>query len=239
MADIFISYSSKHRGLTEKLAAILVAADYTVWWDIELESWGSFRQQIDDALAAAKVVVVIWSEGAAASDYVVGECGKALKAGKLVNVRALEFPSANVPVPFNASHIDRLELDEPQRILKSIRGVWIGKPFQSRKPLYEHYEDDFGVSLFDPKRSPLASLDVDRLGPSDLLQARTEAVRYIDATGEGARRLAWCLNDGLPRAGCLIHGPGGTGKTRLMIETARLLRTRHDWLAGFLQPLRP
>ena len=238
MADVFISYSTKHRDLTERLAAIIEAERYSVWWDVALESWGSYRDQIDAALAAAKVVVVIWSEGAAASPFVQAECGKALKAGKLVNIRALDFPSANIPLPFNACHVDRLNLDEPQRILKSIRGAWAGRAHEPKKPLYEHYEDDFGVSLFDPKRSPLSGLDIDRLGPSDLLQARTEVVPYIDATGEGARMLAWCRDIARPRAGCLIHGPGGYGKTRLMIETARRLRMEHGWLAGFLQPMR-
>ncbi len=75
--------------------------------------------------------------GAAASDYVIGEWSKALNAGKLVNVRALEFPRANVSVPFNASHIDRLELDEPQRILKSIRRARTKQPRHPSHPADE------------------------------------------------------------------------------------------------------
>jgi hypothetical protein len=45
MADIFISYSSKHRDLIEKLAALIRQEGYTVWWDYDLESWGSYQRR--------------------------------------------------------------------------------------------------------------------------------------------------------------------------------------------------
>lgn len=213
-----------------------MARGYAVWWDFDLESWGSYQSQIDAALAEAAVVVVIWSEGAAASVYVKAEANKALSAGKLINVRPPEFPVSAVPSPYNALHIDTLDLAEPYRLLRSIRGVWAGKPRATAKPLYESYHEAFGVDLFDPKRAPL-DRDPAMLAPSDLLQARSEAVPFIDAIGLGQEMQAWCRDGARATAGMLIHGPGGFGKTRLMIETARALRAE-DWLAGFLSPLR-
>jgi hypothetical protein len=58
-------------------------------------------------------------------------------------------------------------------------------------------------------------------------------VPYVDVAGMQADLMAWS-RDGARRrtAGRLIHGPGGMGKTRLMIETATALRP--DWTAGFL-----
>ena len=44
--------------------------------------------------------------------------------------------------------------------------------------------------------------------------------------------LAWC-GDGPPRAVRLLHGPGGFGKSRLLIEATRALRGQ-GWHAGFL-----
>lgn len=57
MAHVFISYSSRHRDLTAALAALLIKEGYSVWWDHNLESWGSYQKQIDAALQAASVDV--------------------------------------------------------------------------------------------------------------------------------------------------------------------------------------
>ncbi len=61
MADIFISYSSQYRSETDTLAAFLRSEGYTVWTDAELESRGSYSQQIRAALDEARVLIVIWS----------------------------------------------------------------------------------------------------------------------------------------------------------------------------------
>ena len=237
MGHVCISYSSKHRDLTERLAALLKSEGFAVWWDYDLESWGSYQTQIDEAWNAASVVVVIWSVGAAASDYVKAEASRAKNARKLVNARALDFPVTGIPTPFCGDHVDKLDFDEPHRLLRSIRSVWAGKPHATVKALHEHYEEAFGVCLFDTKRAATTDRVAGELGPSDLLQAKNEIVPFIDATGLGADMLAWCRDGARPVAGRLIHGPGGFGKTRLMIETARLLRAQ-NWLAGFLPPLR-
>ena len=44
MADIFLSYSSKHRDLTGALAQALEAEGLSVWWDTELEAYAIFRR---------------------------------------------------------------------------------------------------------------------------------------------------------------------------------------------------
>jgi hypothetical protein len=45
---------------------------------VALESWGEYEVQITAALEAASVVVVIWSEGAAASNWVYSEAKVAI-----------------------------------------------------------------------------------------------------------------------------------------------------------------
>jgi hypothetical protein len=73
---------------------------YTTWWDRELEAYASFRDQIDAELSKARVVVVIWSEGAAASDYVIAEAEEALRKNRLVNTLAPGFHPRAMPKPF-------------------------------------------------------------------------------------------------------------------------------------------
>ncbi len=85
--------------------------------------------------------------------------------------------------------------------------------------------------LIDPKQRPLPPDP--RTARSDLLQAKYGVVPFADFTGMAAELEAWCT--GFPRAtaGRLIHGPGGLGKTRLLIQVAAKLRDQ-GWMAGFL-----
>jgi len=68
MADVFISYSKQERALTERLAADLLARGYTVWWDTNQVSGEAFRNVIQQELAAAKSVIVIWTPASVLSD---------------------------------------------------------------------------------------------------------------------------------------------------------------------------
>jgi len=58
-------------------------------------------------------------------------------------------------------------------------------------------------------------------------------VPYVDVTGMKADLIAWCRDGARATAGRLVHGPGGLGKTRLMIEVAAALPA-DSWMAGFL-----
>jgi tetratricopeptide (TPR) repeat protein len=231
MHEIFISYSSKHRDLTRELAAA-IEAQYgagSVWWDRELESRASYREQIKAALDAARVAVVLWTEGAGVSEWVYAEASRAHEQKKLVNVRAPDMSFAAVPEPFNIHHID--EAADTDGILATIGKIWNGVPVSTRVPLDELYFRHHGRRLIEPKQDKL-SPDPRRILPSELLQARYAVTPYIDATGAKADCLAWSVS-GERASGRLIHAPGGFGKTRLMIEAAAALRAK-GWTAGFL-----
>lgn len=244
MTHVFISYSSQHRELTKALVARLEAEHYPVWWDYALEAWGPYEIQIRQALQDAGAVIVIWSAGAARSpDWVRAEVERARHARKLVNVRAPDFPLDEVPSPYNAvDHIHTLDLVDLGPILKSVDTVWRGAVPTDVKPRHLSYRDRYGVELFAAKGLPRPT-DVHELSPSALLQARYGFVDYIDTNGLLADMLDWCRNDGVyaeaPRAtaGRLLFGPGGLGKTRLMIELVHRLREQ-GWLAGFADPPR-
>ena len=233
MKPIFISYSSKHRDLTRALAGV-IEAQYgagSVWWDEELESRGPYSAQIRAALEQARVVVVLWTAGAMISDYVYAEAVGAQAQGKLVNVRPADMRFHDIPEPFNIHHID--EAEDHARVLATIAKVMAGEPIPTRVPLHEIYFRQHGRRLIDAKQRQLAR-DPREIAPTELLQAKFEVVGYLDATGIRAQLIEWC-SELRPTAGRLIHGPGGLGKTRLMIEVAAQLR-QQAWTAGFLDP---
>lgn len=235
MADVLISYSSKHRDLTRALAAA-IEAQYgpgSVWWDTELENRAGYADQIKAAMEAARAIIVIWTAGAIVSDYVYAEATYANGAKKLINARPADTPFSAIPEPFNIHHID--DLDNTGRILATLAKVMRGIPIPTRVPLAEIYFRQHGKRVLEPKQFPLPT-DRDairRLSPSDLLHAKYAVVEYDDATGMRARMLDWCCPPERTE-GRLIHGPGGLGKTRLMIEVAARLRDEHGWQAGFL-----
>jgi len=236
---IFISYSSKHRDLTRALVAKIEeqCGAGSVWWDHELESWGDYEIQIRNALNGAEAVLVIWTEAAGESDWVKSEAGRANRAGKLINVRPADTAWHDVPSPFDQHHFK--DLDDIEGILRSIVSV-LCRTLQGRTavPLHEfyfrHHGADYhqGRRLIDPRRDSLARDPQDIL-PTDLLQARYAVVPYVDVTGMKADLAAWCRDGARATAGRLVYGPGGLGKTRLMIEVVAALRAE-GWMAGFL-----
>jgi hypothetical protein len=231
---IFVSYSSKHRDLTRVLAEA-IETQYgagSVWWDHALESWGDYEVQIRNALNQARVIVVIWTPAAAASDWVKAEAGRANHAHKLVNVRAPGTSWQELPSPYDQHHVK--ELTDTPGILRSIDAVWTGRAIRTALPLDEIYFRQHGQRIIDSKQDPLPRRATD-LSPIELLQPRFEMVGYLDVTGTQTRLFDWCTADPGGSAARLVHGPGGLGKTRLMISLAARLRTQ-GWTAGFLTP---
>jgi len=97
MSDIFISYAREDRNKAKAFAELFQQQDWSVWWDRNIPPGRSFDEVIEEALGAAKCVVVLWSKNSASSDWVKGEAAEALQRKILVPVR---IESANVPLEF-------------------------------------------------------------------------------------------------------------------------------------------
>ncbi len=97
MSDIFISYAREDRDKAKALAELFQQQDWSVWWDRSIPPGRSFDEVIEEALGAAKCVVVLWSKNSASSDWVKGEAAEGLRRKILVPVR---IDSANVPLEF-------------------------------------------------------------------------------------------------------------------------------------------
>lgn len=77
MSDIFISYASKDREHAKALAGALESNGWSVWWDREIPFGKSFDEVIEENLAVARCVIVIWSNNSISSEWVKNEAREA------------------------------------------------------------------------------------------------------------------------------------------------------------------
>ena len=84
MSDIFISYASAARERARLLADALAQKGWSVWWDRTIPPGKEFDQVIEEALDAAKCVVVLWSKTSTASSWVKTEAAEAMRRKILV-----------------------------------------------------------------------------------------------------------------------------------------------------------
>jgi hypothetical protein len=91
MADIFLSYSKRDYPLAEKFASAFKQEGLSVWWDHELTVGDQFNKVIEEELAAATTVVVLWSEASTKSEYVLDEAGRGKTKGVLAPVRVADI----------------------------------------------------------------------------------------------------------------------------------------------------
>jgi hypothetical protein len=84
MADIFVSYARLDREIAQRLATALEGHGWSVWWDRRLHSGQAFDRIIEEAISAARAVVVLWSKNSVGSDWVRAEAAYGLETNKLV-----------------------------------------------------------------------------------------------------------------------------------------------------------
>ena len=87
MSDIFISYSSKDRPWVERFAKTLETHGWSVWWDRNIPTGGSFNAVIRQELGAASCAIVVWSEQSVESEWVQAEADEARKQEKYLPIR--------------------------------------------------------------------------------------------------------------------------------------------------------
>src|SRR5262249_2846690 len=115
MADVFISYAKADRPLALKLAAMLEAEGWKVWWDTSLAIGDDFRNEIMTELGRARAVVVIWTDASIKSDWVRSEAGRAQADRKLIPVKLEHLTYKDLPPPFDVLHTENVSEDDKIR----------------------------------------------------------------------------------------------------------------------------
>ena len=84
LAQIFLSYARDDADKARDLAEALSASGHTVWWDHQIHGGSRYGEEIDRALSESDAVVVLWSQAAVASTWVLDEAAEGRDSGKLV-----------------------------------------------------------------------------------------------------------------------------------------------------------
>src|SRR5262245_3810828 len=125
MADVFISYAKADRPLALKLAAMLEAEGWKVWWDTSLTIGDDFRNEIMTELGRARAVIVIWTDASIKSDWVPSEAGRAQADRKLIPVKLEHLTYKDLPPPFDVLHTENIEEEDK---LKAAVVAQLAKP---------------------------------------------------------------------------------------------------------------
>ncbi len=88
MAEIFISYARVDRERAQALAGALGREGWSIWWDRDIPPGRTFDEVIEEALTAAKCVIVLWSRDSIRSEWVKAEASDAARRRILVPVLA-------------------------------------------------------------------------------------------------------------------------------------------------------
>jgi formylglycine-generating enzyme required for sulfatase activity len=88
MSDIFISYASDDRPRAAAIAKALESEGWSVWWDRNIPAGARFSDIIQEELARARCVVVLWSAASIKKDWVIDEASEGRDRKVLVPVLA-------------------------------------------------------------------------------------------------------------------------------------------------------
>lgn len=97
MSDIFISYASDDKLRVEPLAEALSSRGWSVWWDRVIPAGKNFDEVIEEAVNAARCIVVVWSDKSVSSRWVRTEADEGANRQILVPVL---IDNVRIPLAF-------------------------------------------------------------------------------------------------------------------------------------------
>lgn len=92
MPSVFLSYAREDLDSARKIGLILEDAGHSVWWDRRIKGGAQYSKAIDKALAAADLIVVLWS-----ADCVRRYFGFAVESSPVCNTRSVQRRRITIP----------------------------------------------------------------------------------------------------------------------------------------------
>lgn len=117
MSDIFISYASTDRERIIPIVQILERSGWSVWWDRKIPIGRTFDEVIEEAIDAAKCVIVVWTHSSVTSKWVRTEAGEGERRGILIPIL---LDDTSIPLAFRRIETaqlfdwDGVSLDHPE-----------------------------------------------------------------------------------------------------------------------------
>ena len=137
MADIFISYAREDRSRIEPLARALAERGWSVWWDRRFRPGEDIDRRISEELAAARCIIVAWSNSALKSPWVRDEAAEGRDRNVLASVL---LEQVMPPLGFRAFHAADLSGwrgqrdDELEKLLIDIGEIsWSSRRAEQRR----------------------------------------------------------------------------------------------------------
>ena len=224
---IFISYARRSDGSRESIAtleAALESGGFKVLRDERMDGGQRWRDRLDRWMMTCHGAVLFLSPAALESDWVRSEVEHFARQR-----RARGTDWVVVPVRAEGVSWDDVERAFPVADLTEFQGL-------------EARQTEDIVAALEPTRElvvlprALSSGQAKRpaRSPANLLRAAQEAVAFTGREDELSRLDAW-LDHKSAVSAVLVHGAGGTGKTRLALQIIAQRRAA-GWTAGFLRP---
>ena len=160
MSDIFISYSSEDRGKAKDIAEALKQQGFSVWWDRSILPGETFDTVIEEALDAAKCVIVLWSRTSVSSKWVKIEASEGDQRGILIPVL---IDDVKIPLAFRRMQAADLrdwkgKLPHPgfDNLLKAVAGILdrplAVQPGQKTKEVRDIEPEKVHISIEEPEK---------------------------------------------------------------------------------------
>jgi len=201
MHDLFISYAREDEIWVERFYQMLDGEGLKVWKDSAIPTGKPYGRVIEEAITAARAVVVVWSQAAVASDWVRAEATEGLRRGVLMPVRRDE----SLP-PMRFRTIQTVDLTD-----------WA---FEPEHPAYRRLVGDLKI-LVQQTAPPPANLEVNR----------GEQGRRSKTLGKGRIWALAGMLLALAAAGAAWLWYEERGSTRLSVELTAASRTTLDEVA--------